>query len=98
MIRKEFEYRRNAILSVELARRAASPADKAYLLKLAEAWLDLAHGSRRPPRHSRPPPRQYGGASHNRGEAGGTKSTGSVRRPVLPRPGCVQPRRLCCCG
>jgi hypothetical protein len=46
MIRKEFEYRRNAILSVELARRAASPADKAYLLKLAEAWLELANVSR----------------------------------------------------
>ena len=42
MIRKEYEYRRNAIVSVELARRTASPADKAYLLKLAEAWLDLA--------------------------------------------------------
>jgi hypothetical protein len=42
MIRKEYEYRRNAIVSVELARRTASPADKAHLLKLAEAWLDLA--------------------------------------------------------
>ena len=42
MIRKEYEYRRNAIVSMELARRTASPADKAYLLKLAEAWLDLA--------------------------------------------------------
>jgi len=43
MIRKEYEYRRNAIASLELARRAASPADKAHLLKLAEAWLDLAN-------------------------------------------------------
>ena len=43
MIRKEYEYRRNAIATVELARRAASPADKAHLLKLAEAWLDLAN-------------------------------------------------------
>jgi hypothetical protein len=42
MIRKEYEYRRNAIVSVELARRTASPNDKAHLLKLAEAWLDLA--------------------------------------------------------
>jgi hypothetical protein len=42
MIRKEYEYRRNAIATVELARRAASPADKAHLLKLAEAWLELA--------------------------------------------------------
>jgi len=43
MIRKEYEYRSNAILSVELARRASSPADKAHLLKLAEAWLHLAN-------------------------------------------------------
>jgi hypothetical protein len=42
MIRKEYEYRRNAIASLELARRAGSPADKAHLLKLAEAWLELA--------------------------------------------------------
>jgi hypothetical protein len=42
MIRKVYEYRRNAIVSVELARRARSPAEKAHLLKLAEAWLDLA--------------------------------------------------------
>jgi hypothetical protein len=42
MIRKKYEYRRNAIASVELARRAASHADKAHLLKLAEAWLELA--------------------------------------------------------
>ena len=43
MIRKEYEYRRNAIASLALARRAASPADKAQLFKLAEAWLDLAN-------------------------------------------------------
>ena len=43
MVRKEYEYRRNAVVSVELARRAACPADKAHLLKLAEAWLDLAN-------------------------------------------------------
>jgi hypothetical protein len=42
MINEEFEYRRNAIVSVELARRAASSVDKARLLKLAEDWLDLA--------------------------------------------------------
>jgi hypothetical protein len=47
MIRKEYEYRRNAIASVELARRAASPADKAHLLKLAAAWLELAKVTRR---------------------------------------------------
>jgi hypothetical protein len=43
MTRKEYEYRINAILSVELARRATSPDDKAHLLKIAEAWLDLAN-------------------------------------------------------
>ena len=43
MIRKEYEYRINAIRSLELARRTACPADKARLLKLAEDWLDLAN-------------------------------------------------------
>jgi hypothetical protein len=43
MVRKEYEYRHNAIMSVELARRASNPADKAHLLKLAGAWLDLAN-------------------------------------------------------
>jgi hypothetical protein len=43
MVRKEYEYRSNAIISVELARPATSPAEKAHLLKLAEAWLDLAN-------------------------------------------------------
>jgi hypothetical protein len=43
MVRKEYEYRSNAIISVELARRADSPAEKAHLLKLAQAWLDLAN-------------------------------------------------------
>jgi hypothetical protein len=42
MINEEFEYRKNAIVSVVLARRAASSVDKARLLKLAEDWLDLA--------------------------------------------------------
>ena len=51
MIRKEYEYRRNAIASVELARRTASPADKAHLLKLAEGWLDLAKLTRRQSGH-----------------------------------------------
>ena len=43
MIRKEYEYRSNAIWSLELARQAVCPADKARLLKLAEDWLDLAN-------------------------------------------------------
>jgi hypothetical protein len=49
MIRKKYEYRRNAIASLELARWAASHADKAHLLKLAEAWLDLAKVTRSRP-------------------------------------------------
>ena len=44
---KEDEYRRHAIRFVELARRAASPVDKAHLLKLAESWLNLAKVTRR---------------------------------------------------
>ena len=43
MSSREYEYRSNAILSVELARRATSPADKAHLFRLAEAWLGLAN-------------------------------------------------------
>jgi hypothetical protein len=43
MNRKEYEYRKNAIWSLELARRATSPDDKAHLLKLAEDWLALAN-------------------------------------------------------
>jgi hypothetical protein len=37
MVRKEYEYRRNAVVSVKLARRTACPADKVHLFKLAEA-------------------------------------------------------------
>jgi hypothetical protein len=40
MMRKEFECRRNGILSLELAHRAADSADEARMLKLA---LDLAN-------------------------------------------------------
>jgi hypothetical protein len=43
MIRKEFECRRNGILSLELAHRVAGSADEARLLKLAQDWLDLAN-------------------------------------------------------
>ena len=43
MIRKEFECRRNGILSLELAHRAANSADEARMLKLAQDWLDLAN-------------------------------------------------------
>jgi hypothetical protein len=39
---KQDDYRRNAADSIGLANRASSTADKARLLGLAEAWLDLA--------------------------------------------------------
>ena len=47
MIRKEYEYRINAIVSVELVRRTASPADKAHLLKLAPEVYFLDEGGDR---------------------------------------------------
>ena len=39
---KENEYRRNAADTMQLAQRASSNEDKGRLLKLAEAWLNLA--------------------------------------------------------
>lgn len=45
---KEDDYRRNAANSMRLAQRASSCEDKGRLLRLAEAWLDLAdrvHGA-----------------------------------------------------
>ena len=44
---KEDEYRRNAGDTVDLARRAASTADKSRLLALAESWLNLADRAHR---------------------------------------------------
>ena len=38
---KEEEYKCMAAATVGLAQRSTSPADKARLLKLADAWLDL---------------------------------------------------------
>jgi hypothetical protein len=43
---KEDDYRRNAAETMQLAQRASSSADKGRLLKLAEAWLDLADRAR----------------------------------------------------
>jgi len=43
---KEDDYRRKAAESVQLAQRAATTGDKGRLLKLAEAWLDLADRAR----------------------------------------------------
>jgi hypothetical protein len=39
---KENDYRRNAVDTMQLAQRASSNEDKGRLLKLAEAWLNLA--------------------------------------------------------
>jgi hypothetical protein len=39
---KEDEYRKQAVVALELVRRASSTARKGRLLALAEAWLDLA--------------------------------------------------------
>jgi hypothetical protein len=47
---REDDYRQNAADTMQLAQRASSSSDKGRLLKLAEAWLDLAdraHGAAR---------------------------------------------------
>jgi hypothetical protein len=46
LMNKEDDYRRNAADTVQLAHRASSCEDKGRLLKLAEAWLDLADRAR----------------------------------------------------
>jgi hypothetical protein len=49
---KEDEYRKNAAATVDLVQRAASMKDKARLLAMAEAWLDLADRTHKiPHRH-----------------------------------------------
>lgn len=44
---KDDDYRKNAAETVQLAQRAVSTSDKVRLLRLAEAWLDLADRTRR---------------------------------------------------
>jgi hypothetical protein len=39
---KEDHYRRNAAETIQMAQRASSISDKGRLLRLAEAWLNLA--------------------------------------------------------
>ena len=43
---KENDYRHNAAETLQLAQNTSSTADKGRLLKLAEAWLDLADRAR----------------------------------------------------
>jgi hypothetical protein len=48
---KQDEYRQFVLHCLELANTAASLADRAHLLTMAEAWLDLAErATRQPPR------------------------------------------------
>jgi hypothetical protein len=50
---KQDEYRQFALHCLKLANTAASLADRARLLRMAEAWLDLAErATRQPPRHA----------------------------------------------
>jgi hypothetical protein len=49
---KHDEYRRFALLCLQLANAASSPPDRTHLLTMAEAWLDLAHRAGRQPRHA----------------------------------------------
>jgi hypothetical protein len=56
---KEEAYVENAVESLELAERLASSTDRRRMLKLAEAWLELAHGTHDrgchpPAAHARP--------------------------------------------
>jgi hypothetical protein len=52
---KENDYRRNAADTMQLAQRASSNEDKGRLLKLAEAWLNLADRACITARRSRRP-------------------------------------------
>ena len=42
---KEDAYVENAVESLELAERLASSSDRRRMLKLAEAWVELANGT-----------------------------------------------------
>jgi hypothetical protein len=53
---KEDDYRHNAADTMQLAQRALSSEDKGRLLKLAEAWLDLADRAHRTAKRLRRPP------------------------------------------
>jgi hypothetical protein len=52
---KADDYRRNAADTIQLAHRSSSSEDKGRLLKLAEAWLDLADRARKTAKRLRRP-------------------------------------------
>jgi hypothetical protein len=51
---KSDQCQQNAIEAIELARKAASPEDKARLLAWAEKWMDLTERFHRSPRKGTP--------------------------------------------
>jgi hypothetical protein len=52
---KEDDYRRNAAETIQLAQRVSSDSDKGRLLRLAEAWLELADRAHKAARNLRRP-------------------------------------------
>ena len=52
---KQEEYVENAVESLELAERLASSSDRRRMLKLAEAWVELANGTHYRGCHLPPP-------------------------------------------
>jgi hypothetical protein len=55
LMTKEDDYLQSAADAMELARRAPSNEDKGRLLKLAQAWVDLADRARKAARRMRRP-------------------------------------------
>ncbi len=51
-VSKEDDYRQNAAETMQIAQRASSISDKGRLLKLVEAWLDLADRAHKAARRS----------------------------------------------
>jgi hypothetical protein len=52
---KEYDYRRSAVDTMKLAKRASSSEEKGRLLRLAEAWLELADRANRTAKRLRGP-------------------------------------------
>ena len=52
-MRKVDEYRRNAVVTVDLANKAATTFDKSRLLSLADKWLEPAYRAHRVTKLSR---------------------------------------------